>query len=131
MIRQYFPGRLRTWFLTDAGREIAGEFPELAGLDSPVPRLDADRALLNAAHTEDVFRAHLLFLRDARKRRDEYGPLDWVPEVYHRLSDRRRDALRADALMRYTASTLEGRIHLRAFIELELAILSAAGVHQR
>ncbi|MER7755429.1 replication-relaxation family protein [Kitasatospora sp. NPDC097643] len=83
------------------------------------PKLDADRALLNADHAKDVVRAHLQFVRDTRRRGDEYGPLDWVPEVYHRLSDVKRDPLRPDALMRYTATTPEGRVHLRAFVELD------------
>ncbi|MEU6973603.1 replication-relaxation family protein [Kitasatospora aureofaciens] len=112
-------GRPRIWFLTEAGREVAGEFKELRNMSSPPLKLDADRALLNSEHTLDVVRTHVEFVRDARRRGDEYGPRDWVPEVYHRLSEARRDALMPDAVMRYTATTDEGRVHLRAFVELD------------
>ncbi|MFJ9460785.1 replication-relaxation family protein [Kitasatospora sp. NPDC101447] len=122
---RYFPGRTRIWFLTEAGRALAGSFPELLDRVSPSQSVTDAGAQLLAPHTLDVLRTHLAFLRDARRRGDEYQPLDWAPEVYHRLSDRAADAIRADALMRYTVHSPKGRAHLRAFVELDRSTMSS------
>ncbi|MEV7177845.1 replication-relaxation family protein [Kitasatospora sp. NPDC093679] len=111
--------RARLWFLTDAGRSVAARMPEMNGRDSPPQNLGDVQARILLPHTQAVLRSHLAFLADARRRGDEYGPLDWAPEVHHQLSERRRDALRADALMHYTLHTPAGRVHLRAFVELD------------
>ncbi|MFD9124148.1 replication-relaxation family protein [Kitasatospora sp. NPDC059571] len=124
-VTRYFPGRTRTWFLTEAGRALAGSFPELQDRISPPQSLTTTGAQLLAAHTHDVLQAHIAFLADARRRGDEYGPLDWAPEVYHRISERSNDAIKADALMYYTLTTARGRVHLRSFIELDRCTMSS------
>ncbi|WP_052391172.1 replication-relaxation family protein [Streptomyces sp. NRRL B-24484] len=110
--------RQHTWFLTDAGRSVAGQFGELLGRSSVPLTVDALGVPYLSQHSRTVLDVHLAFLRDARRLGDDYGPLDWVPEVHHRLSERTRDALTADAVMRYT-SQQKGRSHLRAFIEVD------------
>ncbi len=93
--------RLRAWFLTARGARVASGWPELRGR-TVQPPASGTEASLRAAHTLTVLRAHLAFLADARVRGDEYGPLDWVPEVAHRLPDTGgEDKLIADAVLHY------------------------------
>ncbi|WP_406278304.1 replication-relaxation family protein [Streptomyces sp. NBC_00191] len=116
--------RLRAWFLTVRGARIATSWPELRGraLQTPTGATDAS---LRAAHTLTGVRAHLAFLADARRRGDEYGPLDWVPEIAHRLPDTGgEDKLVADAVLHYTA-TSPRRLQYRAFVEIDRATMSS------
>ena len=119
------PGRTRVWHLTDYGRATCQDWPELRDSDCPPTTSDPTAVRLRTAHTLTVLRAHLAFLNDARRRGDEYGPLDWVPEVHHRLTEHAGDAVIADALLRYTAHTATGRIQLRAFVEVDRATMSS------
>ncbi|WP_042422289.1 replication-relaxation family protein [Streptacidiphilus anmyonensis] len=129
LVDQVFLGRpssQRLWYLTPTGRDLAQQLPELRDLDlPPVPAEPALAARLRAAHTVAVLRTHLAFLTDARDRGDDYGPLDWTPEVYHRLSESRGEALIPDALLRYTANHTGGRTQLRAFVEVDRATMSS------
>jgi hypothetical protein len=116
--------RLRAWFLTARGARVAAGWPELRGR-SVQPPGSATEASLRAAHTLTVLRAHLAFVGDARARGDEYGPLDWVPEVAHRLPDTGgEDRLIADAVLHYTA-TKPRRLQYRAFVEVDRATMSS------
>ncbi|MER5352581.1 replication-relaxation family protein [Kitasatospora sp. NPDC002551] len=109
-------------YLTDRGRSVAAELPEVSDRTSPLQNLADVTARILLPHSQAVLAAHLAFLADARRRGDDYGPLDWAPETMHRLSDRSKaDAVRADALMRYTANRPDGRVHLRAFVEVDRA----------
>ncbi|MEZ0092519.1 replication-relaxation family protein [Streptacidiphilus sp. EB129] len=119
------PGRTRVWYLTDYGRSIAADWPELRGRPFPPVAADPLAVRLRTAHTLTVLRAHLAFLEDARHRGDEYGPLDWIPEKYHKVTDQRDDAVIADALLRYTATTSSGRVQYRAFVEVDRATMSS------
>ncbi|MER5870504.1 replication-relaxation family protein [Streptomyces sp. NPDC002044] len=112
------------YFLTPAGTQAVGDWPELRGRHiSTIPSPAA--AALRAAHTLTGVRAHLTFLKDARARRDEYQALDWVPEVTHRLPDTGgEDRLVADAVFHYT-STGARRMHYRAFVEIDRATMSS------
>ncbi|MEU4095912.1 replication-relaxation family protein [Streptomyces sp. NPDC026673] len=114
----------RAWYLTVRGARVVAGWPELRG--RPVqPPSGGTEANLRAAHTLTVLRAHLAFLRDARARGDEYGPLDWVPEVAHRLPDTGgEDKLIADAVLHYTA-TAPRRLQYRAFVEVDRATMSS------
>ncbi|MFC5911760.1 replication-relaxation family protein [Streptacidiphilus monticola] len=113
-------GRTKLWLLTPTGRDLCATFPEVREREYPLVAGDTVHLRRRAAHTLAVLRTHLAFLADGRARGDEYGPLDWEPEVYHRLSDQRADALIADALMRYTANGPSGaRRQLRAFVEVD------------
>jgi hypothetical protein len=119
------PSSRRLWYLTTAGRELAQQLPELRDQDLPPAPTEQTTVRLRAPHTLAVLRTHLAFLADARRRGDDYGPLDWTPEVYHRLSESRAEALVADALLRYTANTSGGRTQLRAFVEVDRATMSS------
>lgn len=117
----------RAWFLTSRGARVVAGWPELRGR-AVLPPIGATEASLRAAHTLTVLRAHLAFLADARKRGDEYGPLDWMPEVSHRLPDTGgEDKLIADAVMYYTATATANsrRLQYRAFIEVDRATMSS------
>ncbi|MEU1931860.1 replication-relaxation family protein [Streptomyces sp. NPDC019826] len=116
--------RARLWFLTPRGAQVATLWPELRGR-SVVPPGNATEARLRAPHTLAGIRAHLTFLEGAGARGDEYGPLDWVPEVAHRLPDTGgEDRLIADAVMHYTASSPR-RLQFRAFVEIDRATMSS------
>lgn len=122
----FVPGstRLRAWFLTARGVRVTARWPELRGNTAQAPESARD-ASLRAAHTLVSVRTHLAFLADARVRGDEYGPLDWVPEVSHRLPDTGgEDRLIADAVMHYTASSPR-RLQYRAFVEVDRATMSS------
>ncbi|MET8732216.1 replication-relaxation family protein [Streptomyces parvus] len=116
--------RLRVWFLTAKGARVTSGWPELRGraVQAPESRLDAS---LRTGHTLTVLRTHLTFLEAARDRGDEYGPLDWVPEVAHRLPDTGgEDKLIADAVLHYTA-TSPRRLQYRAFVEVDRTTMSS------
>ncbi|MFC1405683.1 MULTISPECIES: replication-relaxation family protein [Streptacidiphilus] len=121
------PGRSHVWFLTDYSRTVAADWPELRQLPIP-PAVSTDPVAvrLRTAHTLTVLRAHLAFLADARRRGDEYGVLDWIPERHHKLTDQHDDAVIADALLRYTAAADGGgRAQFRAFVEVDRATMSS------
>ncbi|MGW2841900.1 replication-relaxation family protein [Streptomyces sp. NPDC001493] len=114
----------RLWFLTLRGAQVATLWPELRER-SVVPPANATEASLRAAHTLAGVRAHLAFLADARRRGDDYGPLDWVPEVGHRLPDTGgEEQLVADAMMHYTVNSPR-RLQYRAFVEIDRATMSS------
>ncbi len=122
----FAPGsaRLKAWFLTARGARVTQGWPELRGHAAQAPESGID-ASLRAAHTLTAVRTHLAFLSDARKLGDEYGPLDWMPEVSHRLPDTGgEDRLIADAVMHYTASSPR-RLQYRAFVEVDRATMSS------
>lgn len=112
------------YFLTAAGTQAVGDWPELRGRHvAAIPSPAA--AALRAAHTLTGVRAHLTFLTDARARGDEYQALDWVPEVTHRLPDTGgEDRLIADAVFHYTVTGTR-RMHYRAFVEIDRATMSS------
>ncbi|MFB8026865.1 MULTISPECIES: replication-relaxation family protein [unclassified Streptomyces] len=116
--------KTRLWFLTPRGAQVATLWPELRGR-SVVPPGNATEANLRAPHTLAGIRAHMTFLEEARSRGDEYGALDWVPEIAHRLPDTGgEDRLIADAVMHYTASSPR-RLQFRSFVEIDRATMSS------
>lgn len=116
--------RLQAHFLTPEGLTMVTNWPELRGRTATgIPSTAA--ASLRAAHILTGVRAHLAFLTDARARGDEYEPLDWMPEVTHRLPDTAgEDRLIADAVFHYTASRPR-RVQYRAFIEIDRTTMSS------
>ncbi len=115
---------LRAWFLTLRGARVVTGWPELRGR-TITPPANSTEASLRAAHTLTTLRAHLAFLTDARRRGDEYGPLDWVPEIAHRLPDTGgEDKLIADAVLHYTAAAPR-RLQYRAFVEVDRSTMSS------
>ncbi|MFF4429806.1 replication-relaxation family protein [Streptomyces sp. NPDC001513] len=115
---------LQAHFLTASGAQTVSNWPELRGRRATVISSSA-AASLRAAHTLTGVRAHLAFLTDAQSRGDEYGPLDWVPEVTHRLPDTGgEERLIADAVLHYTA-TRPRRLQYRAFVEIDRTTMSS------
>ncbi|MER6072765.1 replication-relaxation family protein [Streptomyces sp. NPDC001817] len=76
-------GRLRVWYPTSYGVQIASEWPELRGRRPPKTVSDPTAARLRVGHTLTVTETALLFLEDARRRGELCRPLDWLPKVYH------------------------------------------------
>ncbi|QKV90399.1 replication-relaxation family protein [Streptomyces sp. NA02950] len=115
--------RLRAWFLTRRGVRATESWPEVRRR-AQYPITGRTVASLTAAHARAVVDTHLAFVRDARRHGDEHGPWDWIPETTHNLTD--GELLQADALLHYSAASLEGnRAQLRAFIEVDRATTSS------
>ncbi|MGJ5797489.1 replication-relaxation family protein [Streptomyces griseorubiginosus] len=114
-------GRMRVWFATQFGVEVASEWPELR--EWRPPRLISDRtaARLRVGHTLTVTETGLAFVQDARRRDEVCQPLDWIPEVYHPLGN--GDAVIPDALLYYRRSQGGGGRLLRAFVEVDRATM--------
>ncbi|WP_159401053.1 replication-relaxation family protein [Streptomyces sp. NRRL B-24484] len=122
--------RKAVWYLTERGRTIGSRLDELDHRTSPPAPEDPFEARMRSEHTLAVLDAHLAFLQDARRRGDEYGYLDWEPEIYHRVVEQGADALIADALMRYTVVDPERELH-RAFIEVDRATMSSESLARK
>lgn len=116
-------GRLRVWFPTSYGTQIASEWPELRGRRPPRTVSDPTAARLRVGHTLTVTETALAFLEDARRRGDLCRPLDWLPEVHHSLGG--GEAVIPDALMYYRRGPADGDdgVMLRAFVEVDRATM--------
>lgn len=119
--------RRSLWFVTEAGARMALE----AGLLDRPPRVFDAREIAGPlrAHTEAVNEAAISFLRSARERGEEFGPLGWRNEVAHPLAEavrrRRPRAVIADAVLSYVRATTEGRASVaHRFLELDRATLA-------
>lgn len=114
----------RLWYLSEAGAQAARD----SGLLSEAPRLlgAAQAAGQLREHTLAVNDAAICFLRAARERGDEFGPLSWRHEVAHPLASgrgRRRRALLADAVLSYLRLEAEEVVVEQRFLELDRATL--------
>lgn len=116
-------GRLRVWFPTSYGAQIASEWPELRGRRPPKTVSDPTAARLRVGHTLTVTETALTFLEDARRSGDLCRPLDWIPEVHHSLGG--GEAVIPDALMYYRRGPADGEdgAMLRAFVEVDRATM--------
>lgn len=115
----------RLWFLSEAGADLAFE---AGGLEQR-PKVLGPREAAGAlrAHTLAVNDAAICFLRTARERGDEFGPLSWRQEVAHPLNmgrGRRRRTLFADAVLTYVREVEEFTYLEHVFLELDRATLS-------
>ncbi|MFF3874249.1 replication-relaxation family protein [Streptomyces sp. NPDC001978] len=115
-------GRLRVWFPTSYGVQIASEWPELRGRRPPKTVSDPTAARLRVGHTLTVTETALLFIEDARCRGELCRPLDWLPEVYHSIGG--GEAVIPSALMYYRNGPADGHgAMLRAFVEVDRATM--------
>lgn len=115
----------RLWFATEAGVRAAVRARALArGPRALEP--DEVRGPLQA-HTAAVNEAGISFLRVARERGDEFGPLAWRHEVAHPLRPgargRRARAVIADAVLTYLRLTEETVFVEQRFLEVDRATL--------
>jgi hypothetical protein len=118
----------RLWFVTEAGAELAQD----AGVLREPPKVLTPKQAAGQlhAHTLAVTDTAITFLRAARARADEFGPLSWRHEVSHPLSigrGRRRRRTVADAVFTYVLTEAGGGGELSVahrFIELDRATLA-------
>lgn len=115
----------RLWFATEEGVRLAQSSHTLEGKPRPLQPTEVAGQL--QAHTLAVNEVGIAFLRAARERGDECGPLSWRHEVAHPLSrgrGRRRRTLFADAVLTYLREE-DGRLALeQRFLELDRATLT-------
>lgn len=115
----------RLWFATERGVRLAREAHALEGNLRPLQAAEVAGQL--RVHTLAVNEVGIAFLRAARERGDECGPLSWRHEVAHPLSrgrGRRRRTLFADAVLTYLREE-DGRLALeQQFLELDRATLT-------
>ncbi|WP_435879821.1 replication-relaxation family protein [Streptomyces flaveolus] len=130
-------GRMRVWYATRYGAQVASEWPEPRGHRPPRGAHDRTAVRLGVGHGLTVTDTALAFLQDARRRGDLCQPLDWIPEVHHPLGG--GEAVIPDALLYYrSAGTSEadtsgdgrdggnggnGGAMLRAFVEVDRATM--------
>ena len=115
---------LKLWHLTHRGADAAEASGEL---DVPRRLLTPERAAGPLqAHTLAVNDVGIAFMRAARQRGDEFGPLSWRHEVAHPLSrgrGRRRRQLVADAVFTYLLVEPGELAVEQRFLELDRATL--------
>ena len=122
------PGRIRLWFVTEDGAQLAQDSGAL--IDPPKVLTAKQAAGQLHAHTIAVSDAAICFLVAARKRDDEFGALSWRHEVAHPLAlgrGRRRKWLVSDAVFSYVLVEGDGGADLSLmprFIELDRATLA-------
>ncbi|MGW1364900.1 replication-relaxation family protein [Streptomyces chartreusis] len=115
------------WYITPRGVEVverAGEVTARAYRISP----EAAVSQLQQ-HTLAVVDTGVAFTRWARALGDECDPLDWQPELAHRIRDGAGDDafLIPDSVLRYTRSTEDGRRQLLTFfVEVDRATMNVA-----
>jgi Replication-relaxation len=120
--------RRRLWFVTDAGARAVEAIPN---------RAETRRKLIDPVqaagplqqHTLAVNDVGLAFVRSARCRGDECGPLHWRHEIAHPLGPppgrHRPEQLIADALLSYQLNDPAGGIGFEyRFIELDRATMA-------
>ncbi|MEV8457565.1 replication-relaxation family protein [Streptomyces sp. NPDC052095] len=114
------------WFVTPRGAEIVEVSREVTARAYRISPETAASQLQE--HTLAVVESGLAFTTWARTNGDECGPLDWEPELVHRVRDGENrvgdDAvLIPDAVMRYTRVTPNGRRLLTYFLEIDRATM--------
>lgn len=115
----------RLWFATEAGLRLLGDSGYLDAAPRRFRRAEVAGPL--QAHTVAVNDAAIAFLRTARERGDEFGPLSWRHEIAHPLNrgrGERRRTLFADAVLTYVRLTEEEVFVEQRFIELDRATMS-------
>ena len=119
----------RLWFAREAGAELARE----AGILDEVPRVFTAEQIGGRfwAHTLAVNDAAIAFLRAARARGDDFGPLSWRHEVLHPIGPKgapHRRRLLADAVLTYVRGSEDGEVYLeQRFLEIDRATRSIEG----
>jgi Replication-relaxation len=112
----------RLWYVTERGAEAAQNAGALEGKPRLLEAENVSGPL--QAHTLAVNDAAICFLATARERGDEFGPLSWRHEVFHRLGRGRGQTLFADAVLTYLRLTEEEVVVEQRFLELDRATLS-------
>jgi protein involved in plasmid replication-relaxation len=115
----------RLWFLTERGADYALDAGEVERRPKVLEPGQAAGPL--QAHTLGVNEVGISFLRAARERGDEFGPLSWRHEVAHPLNrgrGRARRSLIADAVLNYVRADERHITYEQRFVEVDRATLS-------
>lgn len=115
----------RLWFLSERGADLAVESGELT--ERPKLLVPREAAGPLRAHTLAVNEVGISFLKAARERGDDFGPLSWRHEVTHPLSrgrGRSRRTLFADAVLTYLLIEEDHIAVEQRFVELDRNTLS-------
>lgn len=115
----------RLWFLTERGADLALDAGEVERRPKVLSPQQAAGPL--RAHTLGVNEVGISFLRAARERGDEFGPLSWRHEVAHPLNrgrGRARRSLIADAVLNYVRADERDIVYEQRFVEVDRATLS-------
>ncbi|MEU9255747.1 replication-relaxation family protein [Streptomyces sp. NPDC048270] len=116
------------WFLTEEGAQSVEDGGELR----PRPYRITPEAVAGARqlHTLAVTETGIAFARHAARLGHECGPLDWTPEVAHRIRDGQRrfedDHVITDAVLNYVHVRRGQRAMLTLFLELDRATMTVA-----
>lgn len=115
----------RLWFATEEGVRVAVDAGVLPRAPRPTRAADVRGPL--RAHTATVNDAAIAFLRAARERGEDFGPLAWRHEVAHPLRPgargRRARWLIADAVLTYLRLTDDEVLIEQRFLEADRATL--------
>lgn len=116
------------WFLTEEGAQTV----EAGGEVDSRPYRVTPESVAGARqwHTLAVNETGIAFARHAARLGHECGPLDWVPEVAHRIRDGQRriedDHVISDAVLRYVDVQRGRRTMLTLFIEVDRTTMTTA-----
>ncbi|MGI3198862.1 replication-relaxation family protein [Streptomyces sp. GLT-R25] len=113
-------GRMRVWFPSSYGVQLACEWPEMRGRRPSRTVSDPTAVRLKVGHALTVTETALAFLKDARRHGDLCRPLEWIPEVHHPIGS--GEAVIPDALLYYRHGSDDGSM-LRAFVEVDRATM--------
>lgn len=117
------PGGMKLWFVTSAGAEAVEAIGNRAELRRKLSLPEQAAGPLQQ-HTLAVNEVGVAFVRAARERGDEFGPLGWRNEVAHRIGRGTSAVVIADAVLSYEQDTGDGVFtHLR-FLELDRATMA-------
>ncbi|WP_405953445.1 replication-relaxation family protein [Streptomyces phaeochromogenes] len=114
-------GRMRVWFPSSYGVQLACEWPEMRGRRPSRTVSDPTAVRLKVGHALTVTETALAFLQDARRHGDLCRPLDWIPEVHHPIGS--GEAVIPDALLYYRHGSADDGSMLRAFVEVDRATM--------
>lgn len=122
------PGGMKLWFVTDAGADAVETIGNRAELRRKLIE-PAQAAGPLQQHTLAVNEVGVAFVRAARERGDEFGPLAWRNEIAHpigKLPGRRTSAMViADAVLCYLRNEPEGLgTFFYRFVELDRATMA-------
>jgi hypothetical protein len=115
----------RLWFLTESGADLVVDAGEVERRPKVLSPQQAAGPL--CAHTLGVNEVGISFLRAARERGEEFGPLSWRHEIAHPLNrgrGRARRTLIADAVLSYVRAEEREFVFEQRFVEVDRATLS-------
>lgn len=116
------PGGMKLWFVTEAGADAVEAVGGRAELRRKVLPPEQAAGPLQA-HTLAVNEVGVSFVRAARERGDEFGPLAWRNEIAHPIGPppgrRRAEMLIADAVLSYEEVEAESTRFHTVFLELD------------